>query len=253
MCSHGDPSWQPDKGMMPTETAKHIIDQCVTAGVFSVKLQFRGESMLHKDVIEIIKYAKDAGILEVQMNTNGIPFTQEKVKAMILAGLDRLIVSIDGATPDTYRIIRIGGELDKVARTLSWFRHFKRQLNSKTPSIRLQMTQQKENTHEADKFRKNWSMLADEVLVKPIRESNTGERKSCPQPRQRLVYAWNGDVLGCCNAWNNESLISKHVKGISDWSMRILWNYRISGLREQALNPNGGEPCRSCKVRSSFK
>lgn len=247
MCPHGDENWNPKKGMMDKQTAIRLINQCVTIGVFSIKLQFRGESALHKDLVEIIKYAKARGVLEVQLNTNGIPFTHKKVKGMILAGLDKLIVSVDGATPETYAAIRVGGELEKVRLTLGSFRHLKKVLGSKKPFIRLQMTQQELNKKEAKQLRKEWGTLANEINIKPVRASNTGERKPCPQPRQRLIFGWNMQSFGCCNAWNGESQIGDGRRGI-----KHLWsNAAMKELRKKAEYCTL-EPCKSCQVRASY-
>lgn len=256
MCPQGDPQWQPEKGFMPKEMAKDIINQCVEMGVYSVKLQFRGESSLHKDLVEIVEYAKHRGILEVQMNTNGIPYTQEKIKGLIAAGLDRLIVSIDGATPETYSKIRVGGRLEQVEKTLTLFNFWKRQYNKSTPYVRIQMTQQEANDQEAHNFRAKWSELADEIHIKPVRSRNTGERRRCPQPFQRLVVGWNGRVYGCCNAWNEESLYSS--EGVKTNTIYYLWHHKAAEWLRHRAQFRGGpydhfEPCKSCQIGVSYK
>lgn len=252
MCSYSDPEW-PTGGMMDTKLAKSIIDQCGENGVFSIKLQFRGESSLHKDLVEIVDYAKRKGILEVQMNTNGIPYTLDKVEGLVKAGLDRLIVSIDGATPKTYSKIRVGGDLDKVERTLRWFREWKGALDTFRPYIRIQMTQQDDNDQEVKAFKQKWSKYG-EINVKPVRSRNTGERRRCPQPFQRMIYGWDGTVYACCNAWNDESEI-KHKDFPGKADMQTIWSnfYMMNLMRKRARFPNVEEPCKSCQVRSSYK
>jgi len=249
MCSYSDPNWQTG-GMMDTKLAKSIIDQCVKNGVFSIKLQFRGESSLHKDLVEVVKYAKQKGILEVQLNTNGIPYTSTKVRNLIMAGLDRLIVSIDGATPETYSAIRVGGDLDKVKRTLDWFYVWKEAFMVRNPKIRIQMTQQDANDEEVKQFKKQWKKYG-QVNVKQIRARNTGQRRRCPQPFQRIVVGWDGTMYGCCNAWNEESIFGKNVvfpnAPLSAW-WGLQWR-----LQNKARHPERGEPCKSCQIRSSYK
>jgi len=246
MCSYSDPNWQTG-GMMDTKLAKSIIDQCVENGVFSIKLQFRGESSLHKDLVEIVGYAKDKGILEVQLNTNGIPYTSEKVKGLILAGLDRLIVSIDGATEETYEKIRIGGDLSKVKRTLDLFLYWQEQFQTNKPKIRIQMTQQDDNDQDVKLFKDKWGIYG-QINIKQVRARNTGQRRRCPQPFQRIVYGWNGTVYGCCNAWNEESYVDKRNSLFANWH-----SLGMELLRNQARHPEWGEPCRSCQIRSSYK
>ena len=230
---------------MDKKKAKRLIDQCFTNGVFSIKLQLRGESSLHKDLVEIVEYAKDRGILEVQMNTNGIPYTHDKIKGLIAAGLDRLIVSIDGATPETYAKIRVGGRLEQVEKTLRLFNFWKRQYAKSTPYIRIQMTQQEANDQEAQDFRAKWSELADEIHIKPVRSRNLGARRRCPQPFQRLVFGWNGQAYGCCAVWNEESYLGDTEELMEAWK----WNDKF---RQLGRNPDQREPCKSCQIGSSY-
>ena len=180
------------------------------------------------------------------MNTNGIPYTQDKIKGLIAAGLDRLIVSIDGATPETYAKIRVGGRLEQVEKTLRLFNFWKRQYAKSTPYIRIQMTQQEANDQEAQEFRAKWSELADEIHIKPVRSRNTGARRRCPQPFQRLVVGWDGLIFGCCHAWNNESLLGLTSDLKEGWQ----WNTK---MRTYARFPDAGYPCKSCQIGVSYK
>ena len=56
--------------LMDFELFKKIIDD-IAGKVPSIRLSYRGESTLHPKFIECIKYAKDAGIVEVSTLTNG--------------------------------------------------------------------------------------------------------------------------------------------------------------------------------------
>ena len=59
----------PDK-IMNFEMYKKIIDEIVLLGVPSIKLNWRGEPLLNKQIGKFIKYAKISGILDVAINTN---------------------------------------------------------------------------------------------------------------------------------------------------------------------------------------
>ena len=60
----------PDK-LINFDLYKSIINQAVKLDVPSVKLIWRGEPLLHPKVKQLIQYAKESGIIEVIINTNG--------------------------------------------------------------------------------------------------------------------------------------------------------------------------------------
>ena len=74
----------------------------------SVKLIWRGEPLLHPKVKELIQYAKESGIIEVIINTNGTNLNTKKANELIDSGLDQLIYSFDGGTKETYEKMRPG-------------------------------------------------------------------------------------------------------------------------------------------------
>ena len=67
-------SMNPEKimpfGFMDIDLAKKIIDEGSKKGLKSIKFIYRGESLLHPGVVEIVKYAMDHGIVDTLINTN---------------------------------------------------------------------------------------------------------------------------------------------------------------------------------------
>ena len=63
MCwQYKDPNAFP-RGMMSFELFKKLIDEGVKNGLCAIKLQSRGEAMMHPQIFEFSKYAKDQGVL----------------------------------------------------------------------------------------------------------------------------------------------------------------------------------------------
>jgi len=62
-----------------------------------------GEPTIRDDIIDIIKIAKEEGYDHIQLNTNGIKFSQslEFAKKVREAGVSTLYLSFDGTTPET--------------------------------------------------------------------------------------------------------------------------------------------------------
>ncbi|MEM5814370.1 MAG: radical SAM protein, partial [Candidatus Aenigmatarchaeota archaeon] len=62
-----------------------------------------GEPCLRKDIVEIVRMAKEEGFHHVQLNTNGIRFSNDPEFAKLVrsAGVNHLYLSFDGVTPKT--------------------------------------------------------------------------------------------------------------------------------------------------------
>ena len=243
MCRHGiDP--EKTQGQMTYNNAVRIIDNASALKIYSMKFQFRGESALHKDLEKIIAYAKQKGIKETQLNTNLVAFNNKRLQKLCDSGLDRLIISIDGATRETYESIRKGAKWDRLIFLLNMLQGIKNK-----PIIRIQATYQDENKKDMLWFRTMFEMYCDELNIKQVRHSNAGKkRKSCPQPRQRLIIGWDMKTYGCCNSWYSESLIGSFGGIITMWN-----SFRMNNLRHVAEKPATGKPCKTCLVRSSYK
>ena len=62
---------------------------------------------------------------------------------MVLAGLDRLTLSVDSLKKDTYESIRIGSKAEKVVNNIDNLMEIKQKLMSKTPYVTAQIIQMK--------------------------------------------------------------------------------------------------------------
>jgi len=101
-----------DKGYMEYSLFKSIIDQ-VAPSLFYLNLYFQGEPYLHPEFAEMVKYARSKHIT-VSTSTNGHFLTAENVEKTIDSGLNKLIISLDGADANTYEQYRQGGKFQQV-------------------------------------------------------------------------------------------------------------------------------------------
>ena len=85
-----------EDGFMELATYKKIVKECGDNGLFTLKFSMRGEPLLHPDIVEMVEYAKECGIKEVWINTNGGPLTEGLCRGLLRAGVDWLTVSFDG-------------------------------------------------------------------------------------------------------------------------------------------------------------
>lgn len=246
MCPYGEGTFDDTKqGMMSPFLAEEALKQARAGGALSVKLNFRGEPGLSPYLIEMTQMAKRLGFVETMINTNLTAFSHRRLRELADAGLDILIVSVDGATKKTYESIRINGDFHKLRDNLAYVRSLPNR-----PKVRIQMTVQDKNRHEAALMREVFGPYCDEMRFQPVRHDNLGKRKKCPQPSQRLVIMWDGQVGACCSNWNNEAIIGKFPKQ----SLQEIWDgQRRKQLLYYAANPNRGGPCKGCMVGASYK
>ncbi len=80
-----------------------------------------GEPLAHPDIVEMVKQTK-ALASSVELVTNGTLLSKSLSKQLIDAGLDILWVSLDGATPASYKDVRLGAALPDVLANLASFR-----------------------------------------------------------------------------------------------------------------------------------
>lgn len=89
---------------LTTEEGKALLAALARAGVRSLILT-GGEPLLRKDLFGLAGYAAGSG-LRVLLATNGLLLSRRAARAALGAGVARVSVSIDGATPATHDRLR---------------------------------------------------------------------------------------------------------------------------------------------------
>lgn len=109
------PPKAPRRASMTLERLRKVLDDL--PGLEEVTLQGLGEPLLAPELFDMIAEVKRRGI-SVGFNTNAMLLTPERSARLVDLGLDWLHVSIDGATPETFSMIRAGARLDVVVENL---------------------------------------------------------------------------------------------------------------------------------------
>jgi MoaA/NifB/PqqE/SkfB family radical SAM enzyme len=150
-----------NEGDMSMSLYRKVIDEGSREGLCSIKLSYLGEPLIHKELPEMIKYAKDKGIVDIMFNTNGVLLTEDVSQKLISAGLDKLFVSFDSPNPETYEKIRVGTTFDRVFNNVKNLLKIREKMNSINPVIRVSMTVMQENKAEVLDYIKLWHGIAD--------------------------------------------------------------------------------------------
>ena len=148
--------------MLQKEFFSETIDQLYKDLLYLV-FYFQGEPYLNPSFLDMVKYASSKKIYTAT-STNAHYLTDAKSKRTIESGLDRLIISIDGTTQETYQQYRVGGKLEKVIEGARNIVKWKKELNSKTPFVVFQFLVVKHNEHQVEDVKK----LAKEIGVDDV-------------------------------------------------------------------------------------
>jgi radical SAM protein with 4Fe4S-binding SPASM domain len=102
-----------------------------------------GEPFMYKDILQLVRYVKSRG-LTCQINTNGLYLTK-RAEEIVDAGLDDLIISIDGP-PEVHDQVRgLPGTFAQVEKGIQMIHEEKRKKGVKRPVIRIRGTISPEN------------------------------------------------------------------------------------------------------------
>ncbi len=101
------------------DMSERIYERIRSAMVYAHTVDFTGwgEPMLHPRIYEMVAQAKEMGCLAT-MTSNGTIFNERNSLSLIEAGMDRLTVSVDGMSPETFDAIRIGASFERVTANL---------------------------------------------------------------------------------------------------------------------------------------
>jgi len=255
MCFQSDKDFANDKrlqGHMSLELFKKIIDEAKEYNLASIVLASRGEPLLNKQIFEMIKYAKDNGIIDVKLNTNATMLNENASRKLIEAGLDNLVFSVDSAVKEEYEDIRRGAKFDKVVSNIIRFNEIRKNEypDSKIRTrISMIVCDDVQNVEYARTF---WSAMVDEFAYRKVIDrlniysnmENSSERP-CSLLWERLYVWFDGTVSICDEDYkSNLSPGNVNLNSIHDiWHGDVMEKIRQIHLDH---NKNSLNPCSKC-------
>lgn len=214
------------RGNIDFSLYKKIIDESAPY-LFNLILYFQGEPFLNNDIFNLIEYASVKKKIFTVTSTNAHFIDKKTAEKVVLSGLDKIIISLDGATQETYEKYRKGGQFETVVSGIKNLVSQRKKLNSKTPIIVIQFLVFKFNEHEtaavkklckelkADKlelksaqiydFKKNSDLIPSIGKYSRYRKNIEGEYEIKSKLKNRCRRLWEasvitnmGEVLPCC-------------------------------------------------------
>jgi radical SAM protein with 4Fe4S-binding SPASM domain len=253
-CPTGNGDLKLSREFLKLEGFKGILDALGT-NLRRLALFNWGESLLNPDIYEMISAASSRNI-SVSLSTSlSLPpsvFSSKEARRLVESGLSRLIVSCDGASQETYRLYRVGGDFGRVKSNIKAVLQAKRRFSSARPEVVWKFLLHQRNRRDVPSATKQAAELGIPIqfsnLIFPISEKNewgaTAEPAQSPPPDSRreidppappkspvpgglCLNIWNvpvihsdGSVLPCCAVNDPEYGLGNVFRE----SIRRLWN-----------------------------
>jgi radical SAM protein with 4Fe4S-binding SPASM domain len=257
-CPSGLRSFTRPTGNLTSDLFKKIIDEQKKTLTYC-NFYFQGEPFINPKLLSMISYATQQNIY-TSTSTNAHFITDKNAEKIILSGLNRIIISIDGTTQEVYEQYRKEGDLTKVIAGTKALVAAKRKLK-KGPHIIFQFLVVKPNEHQIEDVKKLGNELGvDQVVFKtaqlydykhgndlmPENEQYSRYKQQadgtfklknkllnqCWRLWSSAVITWDGKVVPCCfdkDAKHEMGNLSTH-KFASIWKNNAYQKFRTSLL-----------------------
>ncbi len=270
-CPSGLRSFTRATGMLGQPLFQNVIDQLAPTLSY-LTFYFQGEPYLHPQFLDMVQYAASKNIYTAT-STNAHYLKDENARLTVESGLDRLIISIDGTTQDTYQSYRVGGSLEKVIEGARNIIAWKKKLKSSTPHVMFQFLVVKPNEHQIPEVYTLAKQIGvDQVVLKtaqiydyangsdliPEQDQYSRYRKMndgsytiknsldnhCWKMWHSCVITWDGKIVPCCFDKDAHHVLGDLTKNSFEevWNGDAYHSFRASLLRSRSEI----EICKNC-------
>ena len=211
----------------PLEAYKELVDR-LKDYLFLVSLYDIGEPLENPDVLEYVSYAHKSGMGTVLSSSLSLTRSDEFWRDLARSHLDRLIVAIDGTTPEVYRKYRRNGDLPLVMSNLRKVLNYRKErgngLQLEWQMLDLPFNRQQQTAARAmsqsmgcDDFR-----LIAEANVPRLRykQQNVVRRRNCLLPYVIFIVNSHNRVRPCYKVYTAPMTVGD----LGDSTFEEIWN-----------------------------
>lgn len=252
-----------DRTVLDFELYRKFVDELAEFPQKVKVLRFVGigEPLLHKRIVEMIGYAADRGVANtLELLTNGSLLKPQLSDALVAAGLNRLVVSVQGTSAEKYHQV-CGADIDfeRFIEDLGYFYQHRgdAQVYIKIVDCAL------DGADDEQRFREIYGSLCDTIAIEnavPIHSSvdyqgvledrdeqltqfglPVSEVKICPQPFFHMQLNPDGKVVPCYS-WEYPGIMGD----CNEQTMAEIWNGDIFQRFRRQMLDGVDHVCESC-------
>lgn len=225
-----------------------------------------GEPLLHKDIVKMVRYAKEKDIANrIEILTNGSMLTHDMSDGLIAAGLDRLVISLQGTSAKKYHdVCGVDIDFDKFVDNIRYFYEHKSETQIYLKIVDIALDDEKDKKRYFNIFGdicdtigiENTVPIFPDVAFNDNLDKMQGEKtqfglpmkhvKVCPQAFYTMQINPDGKIVGCYAVYYPRILDDCNYRSLPD-----IWNGEGYTLfRRQMLDgrENVCKFCEECKI-----
>ena len=249
--------------LMTFEEYKYVIDK-ISRNTLLVILYDEGEPLLNQNIYNIIEYTNKLNI-STSVSTNfSFELSDNNIEQLLLSGLSKIRVSMEGMNQEMYEKYRVGGDLSLVKNNLERMMKVKKRYKLKIPIVELQFLN----------FGYNANHIKD--ALKYARYIGINQFNSYRANFNNLWIPYDGSEkdrvkMGCLGLWttlyvsNDGQMFPCHygedtgmdaVGSIFNHDLEILWNANYMQRLRKSFHKRNKElthkQCISCPPTQAF-
>ncbi len=206
-------------GFLSRELLDKLFEEVKRYKMPSITLSHGGEPLMRKDLPELIRKAKESGIIDRMFHTNGSLLNKKLSRELIENGLTKINFSLDAASPGVYAKVRPGGDYGQVVKNINDFLRIKKEIGKSYPRVRVSFVVSDENRHEQKKFYDLWKDKVNVISFQKCydfskitsdehrQDSGLARKPHCTQLWQLLTITYKGDIIVCEHDYKHEYVL----------------------------------------------
>lgn len=238
-----------DDRFYPFDRFKELVDR-LKKTIFIVSLHDIGEPLHHPELIRFIRYVHQAKSATCLSTTLSVEKPESFWAELAKSGLDYLVASIDGVTPEVYSLNRTKGDLVLVLSNLKKIIAFKKQHHSKL-IIEWQMIDFPWNKSEQRQARRmafkigcdRFSIIQDASIRSSYARDPVTRKKRCLLPYLVFIVNVYNQARACYKIYDENMILGD----LTQESFGEIWNGKaiieIRDIRTIRRRPG----CRTCR------
>ncbi|MBE5859759.1 MAG: radical SAM protein [Butyrivibrio sp.] len=271
-CHHSIPKdkrkFVTDWPVMEYSLYEKCIDElaCFPEQIRTLRFVGMGEPLLHKDIIKMVRYAKEKGVANrVELISNGALLSHDMSEALMDAGLDRLVISLQGTSAEKYKkVCGVDIDFDEFVSNIAYLFNKKENMEIYLKIVDVALDDEKDR----DRFLEIFGDICDTIGIEntvpifPDVEFNENlntemnaktqfglpmkKMNICPQPFYTMQINPDGKIVGCYAVYYPRILGDCNNTSLVDiWNGEGYMNFRMEMLGGKA---NVCKFCEDCKI-----
>ncbi|SDR76873.1 4Fe-4S single cluster domain-containing protein [Formosa sp. Hel1_31_208] len=160
------------KGQFNDEDLKLVADS-IFKRALKLQIGCGTEPTLYKNLVKVVALGKHYKVPYISITTNANLLTEEKIEALLKAGLNEFTISLHGVTKESYENFMKKASYEKFHSAFKAFAKLKKQYDFK---VRINYTFNKDNFYELKDFFNHFDPESFDILqIRPIQKIGNTE------------------------------------------------------------------------------